>query len=119
MRFAEREDGVNPSRTRRRNRRDSPHKATVPLLRNGKARADRLIREPEDLPFTAWISGSRYGREIALQWKTALRTASHEAARFFLGHVPLCRDPASAPVFCSGHVPQEYTPVTKNKAFPV
>jgi hypothetical protein len=32
-----------------------------------------------------WISGSWHGREIALQWKTALRTASREAARFFFG----------------------------------
>jgi len=44
----------------------------------------RLIRKPEDLPFTQGFSGSWHGREIALQWKTALRIVSREAVRFFV-----------------------------------
>ena len=51
-----REDGANPSRTRRCNRGQTPHEPTVGSQREGAV--DRMIRKPEDLPMKN--KGCRY-----------------------------------------------------------
>ena len=90
VRFAKREDGANPSRTRRCNRKDIPHNATVHW--NGKARAYRLIRKPEDLPFAQgdFRLAARSGNRAAM--KNGIADCLAEGGpQFFYGKASMAR----------------------------